>query len=186
MPPLPVDPAVLLAAIVTSSDDAIVSKNLDGIITSWNRAAERMFGYTSDEAVGQSIRLIIPKERYAEEDETLRKIRSGEGVTRFETVRHRKDGTLIDVSLTVSPVRGGRPDRRRVEDRPRHHRAPAQRGGARRGARGAGRPAAAAHGARGRVELDPRIAARRGRAAGDNPPGERARAGGRLRGLAAR
>src|SRR5262249_42265090 len=79
---------------------------LNGIITSWNRGAERMFGYTAQEAVGRSIRLIIPKERQAEEDEVLAKLRRGEMVDHFETIRQRKDGTLIPISLTVSPVCG--------------------------------------------------------------------------------
>jgi PAS domain S-box-containing protein len=95
----------LLSAIVTSSDDAIVSKTLDGIITSWNPAAERMFGYTAAEAIGQSIRLIIPPERQAEEDYVLNRIRHGEKVDHFETVRQAKDGHKLDISLTVSPIR---------------------------------------------------------------------------------
>jgi PAS domain S-box-containing protein len=94
-----------LAAIVDSSDDAIVSKTLDGIVTSWNRGAERLFGYSAAEAIGQSIRLIVPSDRRSEEDEVLRRIRAGQLVDHFETVRRRKDGTLIDISLTVSPVR---------------------------------------------------------------------------------
>jgi PAS domain S-box-containing protein len=94
-----------LAAIVDSSDDAIVSKTLEGIVTSWNRAAERLFGYTAAEAVGQSILLIIPSDRRSEEDEVLRRIRAGLLVDHFETVRRRKDGTLVDISLTISPVR---------------------------------------------------------------------------------
>ena len=100
-----IDAAALLSAIVASSDDAIVSKDLNGIITSWNRGAERMFGYTADEAVGQSITLIIPEERRAEENEVLSRIRRGEAVDHFETIRRHKDGTLIPISLTVSPVR---------------------------------------------------------------------------------
>jgi PAS domain S-box-containing protein len=99
------DPTGHLAAIVRHSDDAIISKRLDGTITTWNRAAERIFGYTAAEAVGQSIRLIIPRERWAEEDEVLAKITRGEVLDHFETVRHRKDGSLIDVSLTVSPIK---------------------------------------------------------------------------------
>jgi PAS domain S-box-containing protein len=95
-----------LAAIVRFSDDAIVSKTLDGTITSWNPAAERMFGYTASEAVGQSITIIIPPERLGEEDTVLDRIRRGDMVDHFETVRVRKDGTLIDISLTVSPVKG--------------------------------------------------------------------------------
>ena len=83
-----------LARVVESSDDAIVSKDLNGIITSWNRAAERMFGYTAEEAIGRSIRMIIPADRQAEEDMVLARIRAGEAVTHFETIRQRKDGTL--------------------------------------------------------------------------------------------
>ena len=105
MAPAPIDPAARLAAIVASSDDAIVSKDLDGIITSWNQGAERMFGYTAEEVVGRSIRIIIPQERQAEEDMVLGKIRRGEPVEHFETVRQRKDGTLLPISVTVSPVR---------------------------------------------------------------------------------
>ncbi|HWJ55921.1 MAG TPA: PAS domain S-box protein, partial [Vicinamibacterales bacterium] len=93
-----------LAAIVASSDDAIASKDLNGIITSWNRSAEQMFGYTAAEAVGQSILLIIPEERRGEEDYIMSRIRSGQGIEHFETVRRRKDGRLIDISLTVSPI----------------------------------------------------------------------------------
>jgi PAS domain S-box-containing protein len=95
----------LLGAIVNSSDDAIVSKTLNGIITSWNRSAERLFGYTAAEAVGQSILMIIPPERRAEEDMVLARVRAGQGVDHFDTVRRRKDGSLVDISLTVSPVR---------------------------------------------------------------------------------
>src|SRR4051812_15516337 len=93
-----------LARVVDSSDDAIVSKDLNGVITSWNRAAERMFGYTSDEAVGQSIRMIIPQDRQSEEDTVLARIRAGQSVTHFETLRQRKDGTIVPISLTVSPI----------------------------------------------------------------------------------
>jgi PAS domain S-box-containing protein len=94
-----------LAAIVDSSDDAIVSKSLDGIITSWNRGAERIFGYTAAEAVGQRIHLIIPKERWAEEDDVLARLRRGERIDHFETIRRTKDGRRIPISLTVSPIR---------------------------------------------------------------------------------
>jgi PAS domain S-box-containing protein len=94
-----------LAAIVESSADAIVSKDLNGIVTSWNVAAERMFGYTSDEMVGRSIRTIIPDDRQGEEENVLAHIRRGERVEHFETIRRRKDGSLLPVSLTVSPVR---------------------------------------------------------------------------------
>ncbi len=95
----------LLAAIVASSDDAIVSKNLDGIITSWNNSAERIFGYTPEEAIGQHITLIIPPERRSEESDILSRLWRGERVDHFHTVRRRKDGSLLDVSLTISPVR---------------------------------------------------------------------------------
>jgi len=98
-------PAAYLAAIVASSDDVIVSKTLDGIITSWNPAAERILGYTAAEAIGKHIRLIIPPERWAEEDDVLAHIRRGERVDHFETVRRAKDGRLLNISLTVSPVK---------------------------------------------------------------------------------
>ena len=94
-----------LASIVESSDDAIVSKNLDGIITSWNRGAERVFGYTAEEAVGQPITMVIPQDRQDEERAILTRIRRGERIDHFETVRQRKHGSLIVVSLTVSPVK---------------------------------------------------------------------------------
>lgn len=93
-----------LAAIVESSDDAIVSKDLNGIIKSWNKGAERIFGYTADEAIGRPITIIIPPDRLDEEPEILRRIRHGERVDHIETVRRRKDGTLLDISLTVSPI----------------------------------------------------------------------------------
>src|SRR5919198_730695 len=97
-----------LAAIVDSADDAIVSKTLDGVITSWNRSAERIFGWTAAEAVGQRITLIIPRERWAEEDDVLARIRKGQSVDHFDTVRVTKEGQRIDVSLTVSPVKDSR------------------------------------------------------------------------------
>jgi len=97
--------AALLTAIVDSSDDAIVSKDLNGTITSWNQSAERIFGYTAKEAVGQHIKLVIPTERWSEEDIILGCLRRGERVDHFETVRKRKDGSLLDVALTISPVR---------------------------------------------------------------------------------
>jgi PAS domain S-box-containing protein len=97
----------LLAAIVESSDDAIVSKTLDGIITSWNRGAERLFGFTAAEAVGQHISLIIPEDRRAEEADVLAALGRGERIDHFETMRRTKDGRLVPVSLTVSPVRDG-------------------------------------------------------------------------------
>ena len=94
-----------LASIVESSDDAIVSKNLDGIITSWNRSAERIFGYSAEEAIGQPITIVIPQDRRDEERTILTRIRRGERIEHFETVRQRKHGSLIVVSLTVSPVK---------------------------------------------------------------------------------
>ena len=96
--------ALRLGAIVQSSDDAIVSKDLNGIVTSWNAAAEKMFGYTSDEMVGHSITRIIPKERLAEETYVLGEVRAGRRVDHFETVRHDKWGNPIDISLTISPI----------------------------------------------------------------------------------
>ena len=97
--------AARLAAIVQSSDDAIIGKDLNGIIASWNPAAERMFGYTAAEAVGQSIRIIIPDDRQDEEDGVIQQIKRGEKVDHFETIRCRKDGICIPISLTVSPIR---------------------------------------------------------------------------------
>ena len=95
----------LLAAIVDSSDDAIISKNLNGVITSWNKAAERVFGYSAEEAIGQNIILIIPPDRRAEETTILNRLKRGERIDHFETIRMRKDGTLLDISLTISPVK---------------------------------------------------------------------------------
>ncbi|HLP26850.1 MAG TPA: PAS domain S-box protein [Acidobacteriota bacterium] len=99
-----------LAAIVNSSGDAILSKSLDGIITSWNPGAERMFGYTASEAVGQHVSILFPPDRFDEEPGILEHIRRGELVDHYETVRRRKDGALLDISLTVSPIfdSGGR------------------------------------------------------------------------------
>src|SRR5579872_586965 len=98
----------LLAAIVDSSDDAIVSKKLDGTITSWNKGAERLFGYSAQETIGQHITIIIPWERRDEEEDILRRLSHGERFDHFETVRRRKDGSTFDVSLTISPVRDSR------------------------------------------------------------------------------
>src|ERR1700755_2084925 len=98
-----VDPAteaqLRLAAIVATSEDAIIGKDLDGLVTSWNRAAERIFGYSSAEAIGQSTRLTIPREWYEEERETLKRIRSGATIEHFETSRLHHDGRRIQVSL---------------------------------------------------------------------------------------
>jgi PAS domain S-box-containing protein len=97
-----------LAAIIESSEDAIISKTLDGVITSWNGAAERVFGWTAAEAIGQHITLIIPEEYREEERGVLARLRRGDRIDHFETVRQRKDGQLLDVSITVSPIRDGR------------------------------------------------------------------------------
>src|SRR5688500_11168684 len=94
-----------LARVVESSDDAIVSKTLDGTILSWNRAAERIFGYTAAEAIGRNIRMIIPEELLGEEDTVIENIRAGRSVDHYETVRQRKDGSRFHISLTVSPIR---------------------------------------------------------------------------------
>ncbi|HTE01309.1 MAG TPA: PAS domain S-box protein [Mucilaginibacter sp.] len=95
----------MLAAIIESSDDAIISKTLDGIITSWNEAAEKMFGYTPDEAIGRHITLIIPPERLSEENVIISKIRNSEKLDHFETFRLAKNGELLPISLTVSPIK---------------------------------------------------------------------------------
>jgi PAS domain S-box-containing protein len=102
---LPPDAALRLAAIVESSDDAIVSKDLTGIITTWNKGAQQLFGYSADEAIGQSITMLIPLDRMGEENVVLGRIRAGLRVEPFDTVRRRKDGVLIEVSVTVSPIR---------------------------------------------------------------------------------
>jgi len=99
-----------LAAIVESSDDAIVSKNLSGIITSWNKGAQRLFGYAAEEATGKSVSMLIPKDREDEEPRILERIARGETVDHYETIRRRRDGSLVDVSLTVSPIRDSQGD----------------------------------------------------------------------------
>ena len=93
-----------LASIVTSSDDAIIGKTLSGVISTWNPAAEHIFGYTAEEAVGQPMLLLIPEERWCEEEQILSKVRAGESVTHLETVRRHKDGRRIDISATISPI----------------------------------------------------------------------------------
>src|ERR1700737_4978318 len=95
----------LLASIVDSSDDAIVSKTLEGVITSWNAGAERLFGYTAKEAIGQPISMIIPLDRRYEETRILARLRQGHRIDHFDTIRLRKDGTKIEISLSISPVR---------------------------------------------------------------------------------
>jgi PAS domain S-box-containing protein len=94
-----------LASIVQSSDDAIISKDLNGIIKSWNSGAERLFGYSFDEVIGKPVTMLIPQERVDEEPSILERLRRGERVDHYETVRRRKDGSLVDISLTVSPIR---------------------------------------------------------------------------------
>jgi PAS domain S-box-containing protein len=96
-----------LSAIIESADDAIITKTLEGVITSWNRGAERVFGYTSDEIIGRHVTVLIPDDHLDEEPAILSRIRAGERVEHYETVRRRKDGSLIDISLTVSPIRKG-------------------------------------------------------------------------------
>jgi PAS domain S-box-containing protein len=98
------DASLMLASIVETSDDAIISKNLDGIITSWNKGAERIFGYMAEEMIGKSIKVLIPREYHPEEDTILERIRHGQRIEHYETIRQRKHGSLINVSLTVSPV----------------------------------------------------------------------------------
>ena len=96
-----------LVSIVESSDDAIISKTLDGTITSWNRGAERIFGYAPDEAVGQPMLLVIPPERHSEEATILARIQRGETIQHFETLRRTRDGRIIDVSVSISPIKDG-------------------------------------------------------------------------------
>lgn len=99
------DARQFLAAIVASSEDAIISKDLNGVIVSWNDSAQRLFGYTAEEAIGKPVTILIPEDRYDEEPGILSRIRRGERVEHYETIRRRKDGTLLDISLTISPIR---------------------------------------------------------------------------------
>ena len=101
----PLEARMQLAAIVESSDDAIISKDLHGIITSWNTAATRLFGYTAEEIVGKSVLLLIPPELQSEEPEILRKVTAGERIDHYETLRRRKNGEMLNISLTISPIR---------------------------------------------------------------------------------
>lgn len=101
------DSETILASIVASSDDAIISKSLEGSITSWNPAAERLFGYSEQEAIGKPMTILIPQERFDEESVILARIARGETTDHFETVRIRKDGRAIPVSVTISPIRDG-------------------------------------------------------------------------------
>lgn len=96
-----------LASIVESSDDAIVSKDLNGIIKTWNKGAERVFGYSAAEAIGQPITMIIPQDRRNEEARVIARIRAGERIDHYETIRRRKDGSMVDISLSVSPIADG-------------------------------------------------------------------------------
>lgn len=119
--------AARLAAIVSSSDDAIISKTLDGVITSWNAAASRILGYAPEEMIGQPIMRIIPDELRAEEDSIIARLRRGERVEHFDTVRVRKDGSQVPLSITVSPIRdstgrvvGASKVARDISDRKRH------------------------------------------------------------------
>jgi len=95
-----------LSALIESADDAIVSKTLEGIITSWNAGAQRIFGYTADEVIGKPVTILIPKDHEDEEPAILARLRAGQRIEHYETVRVRKDGRMIDISLTVSPIRG--------------------------------------------------------------------------------
>src|SRR5215510_3691397 len=93
-----------LAALVTSSDDAIIGKTAKGIITSWNQGAEHLFGWSAKEAIGKSIFIIVPASRHTEEDEILRKINRGERIQHYRTDRQKKDGVIVPVSVTISPI----------------------------------------------------------------------------------
>lgn len=104
---LPPPAEAWLASIIDWSNDAIVSKGLDSVITTWNRAAEKLFGYKAEEAVGRSVMMLIPDHLQSEEREIISRIKLGEVVETYETVRRRKDGSLVDVSLTISPIRDG-------------------------------------------------------------------------------
>src|SRR5262245_7416685 len=95
-----------LAALVESADDAIIGKTLEGIVTSWNKGAEKLFGYTASEIIGKSITILVPPENPDEEPRILAQIRSGERLEHYETQRVRKDGSIVDVALTVSPIHG--------------------------------------------------------------------------------
>ena len=118
--PLSLPVQSLFAAIVRSSDDAIISKDLTSIVTSWNPAAERMFGYTAKEMIGRSIRTIIPHDRQHEEDAVLARVAEGLAVDHYETIRLHKSGTLVHISLRVADPERGRRDNRRLENRAGH------------------------------------------------------------------
>jgi PAS domain S-box-containing protein len=123
-----------LAAIIGASNDAIISTDLDGVIKSWNTGAERIFGYTADEVVGKSVTILIPADRQSEEDEILGQLRQGKRIEHYETIRRCKDGTLLDISLTVSPIKNAHgkiigaskiarniTERKQAEERERQH-----------------------------------------------------------------
>ena len=95
----------MLAAIINSSEDAIISKNLNGVITSWNRSAELMFGHSEKEAIGKHISLIIPKDRLPEEEMIIASLRKGERIEHFHTIRATKTGKELNISLSISPIR---------------------------------------------------------------------------------
>src|SRR5215216_269533 len=95
-----------LSALIESADDAIISKTLEGVITSWNAGAQRIFGYTADEVIGKPVTILIPEDHLDEEPAILARLRAGIRIEHYETVRVRKDGRLIDISLTVSPIKG--------------------------------------------------------------------------------
>ncbi|WP_455272910.1 PAS domain-containing protein [Rhizobium herbae] len=99
------DAAQRIAAIVESSDDAILAKDLNGTIVTWNSGAERLFGYTAAEAIGKPVAMLIPQDRPNEEPVILGRIRRGERIVHYETIRRRKDGSLVEISLSVSPIR---------------------------------------------------------------------------------
>ncbi len=167
---LPPDAALRLAAIVESSDDAIVSKDLNGIITSWNAGAEQLFGYTADEAVGRSITMLIPPDRLSEEDLVLSRIRRGLRVEPFDTIRWRKDGTLVDVSVTVSPIRDANGTIIGASKIAREH-----LGSETDRSRAAGICSTGCMGLARRLGVDPRFAGRRRGAVGDHRSGARGR-----------
>src|SRR5256714_2845691 len=95
-----------LADLIDSAEDAIITKTLEGIITSWNKSAERIFGYTANEVIGKPVTILIPEGHLDEEPAILARLRAGERIEHYETIRRRKDGTLINISLTVSPIIG--------------------------------------------------------------------------------
>ena len=97
-------PAQLFAAVISSSDDAIVTKSLDGMIWSWNQGAIRLYGYAPDEAIGQPMTMLVPPDRHGEIADILAKVKNGERIAHYETVRQRKDGTTVPVSVSVSPI----------------------------------------------------------------------------------